>query len=328
MKKMIENLIKKKNDNKIIFTAGPASIIDSNIINLGPCFGRGDNEYNKTYNSVIKKLKKISGLKKIITTQGSGSTALEIVALNFFKGKILIVSTGYYSDRLFQISNLIKKNNKKIKSVTKVNWKNLDKIKGKYDWIWACSTETSRGLKIPITDLKQLTKRTKSKLALDATASIGLESNHHLADVISFSSCKGLFGLTGACFVCYNINPTNKVNTFVLDIKNLEQKRMTGPYHTIQSLEKVLKKYNYYKKSVVQNKKKMIKKFKDYLVYPKKNQPFLCTYVNKKIISNSSKVILYKPRIKLSGSIVCHIGEAHLGKNAKGKIIDFLDIDE
>ena len=52
---------------------------------------------------------------------------MEIVALNFLKGKILIVSIGYYSDRLFQISNLIKKNNKKIKSVTKVNWKNLDK---------------------------------------------------------------------------------------------------------------------------------------------------------------------------------------------------------
>ena len=34
---------------------------------------------------------------------------------------------------------------------------------------------------------------------------------------------------------------------------------MTGPYHTIQSLEKVLKKYNYYKKSVVQNKKKIKK---------------------------------------------------------------------
>ena len=129
MKKLIKNFIKQKNDNKIIFTAGPASLIDSNIINLGPCFGRGDSEYNKTYNSVIKKLKKISGLKKIITTQGSGSTALEIVALNFLKGKILIVSTGYYSDRLFQISNLIKKNNKKIKSITKKNWKNLDKIK-------------------------------------------------------------------------------------------------------------------------------------------------------------------------------------------------------
>ena len=33
---------------------------------------------------------------------------------------------------------------------------------------------------------------------LDATGSIGLERYHELADVISFSSCKGLFGLTGA----------------------------------------------------------------------------------------------------------------------------------
>ena len=93
---------------------------------------------------------------------------------------------------------------------------------------------------------------------------------------------------------------------------------MTGPYHTIQSLEKVLKKYNYYKKSVVQNKKKMMRKFKDYLVYPKKISHFYVRMLIK-IISNSSKVILYKPRIKLSGSIVCHIGEAHLGKNAKAK---------
>ena len=30
---------------------------------------------------------------------------------------------------------------------------------------------------------------------LDATASFGLE-NHKLADVFSYSSCKGLFGLT------------------------------------------------------------------------------------------------------------------------------------
>ena len=33
---------------------------------------------------------------------------------------------------------------------------------------------------------------------LDATASIGLEDEHELADLIAYSSCKGLFGLTGA----------------------------------------------------------------------------------------------------------------------------------
>jgi galactokinase len=37
-------------------------------------------------------------------------------------------------------------------------------------------------------------------LYVDATGSIGLEDNHQLADVMAFSSCKGLFGLTGAGF--------------------------------------------------------------------------------------------------------------------------------
>ena len=48
-------------------------------------------------------------------------------------------------------------------------------------------------MKLPIEKLKT-SKRLKSKLMLDATASVGLEDNHDLADVIGFSSCKGLFG--------------------------------------------------------------------------------------------------------------------------------------
>ena len=77
---------------------------------------------------------------------------------------------------------------------------------GKFDWIWACPTETSCGLKIPIPELKKLSKKIEAKLALDATASFGLEPFHELGDVVSYSSCKGLFGLTGACFISYNIN--------------------------------------------------------------------------------------------------------------------------
>ena len=50
----------------------------------------------------------------------------------------------------------------------------------------------------------ELKKKCKSKLALDATASIGLEKNHELSDVAAFSSCKGLFGLTGGAFITFN----------------------------------------------------------------------------------------------------------------------------
>lgn len=318
--------IQNKNLSKILFTPGPASLSKENLINLNPAFGRGDKSYLNTEKKVLSKIKKLAGQKNIITTQGSGSTVLEMVALNFLRGKILIVSTGYYSDRLYNLSKYAKKTHNYIKTIDKVSWKNLDNVKKKYDWIWACYTETSYGLKISIEDLKALSKKIKSKLAIDATASFGLEKNHKLADVVSFSSCKGLLGLTGAGFICYNDEPKNNVNSFVLNLMNAKNKKMTGPYHSIQSLEMVLKKYEEIKKSVLINKKLTLKKFKSFTLYPKKNQPQLCTYLNCKIKGTSSKVILYQPRVKLSGSVICHLGEAHLGSDAKGKILNYLKI--
>mgnify|MGYP001435790936 CR=1 FL=1 len=34
-----------------------------------------------------------------------------------------------------------------------------------------------------------------------------LEENHYFADILSYSSCKGLFGLTGGAFVAFNKMP-------------------------------------------------------------------------------------------------------------------------
>ena len=157
---------------------------------------------------------------------------------------------------------------------------------------------------------------------LDATASVGLEDNHDLADVIGFSSCKGLFGLTGASFICYNKSPTNNIESFYLNLKNHEDKKMTGPYHTICSLKEVLKNHKDLKKAVLINKKKFLRKFSNEIIYEKEFQPNLCTYVNKKIITKNKNVILYKSRSNTKGSIVSHIGEVHLGNKAKGLIID------
>ena len=36
----------------------------------------------------------------------------------------------------------------------------------------------------------------------------------------------------------------------------------------------------------------------------------------------SKKVILYQSRGDIDGSIVCHLGEVHLKKKSKGKILD------
>ena len=65
-------------------------------------------------------------------------------------------------------------------------------------------------------------------MALDATASIGLEKGHYLSDIAAFSSCKGLFGLTGACFVAFNKYPKKNINQLNLNLFNHLEKKMTG----------------------------------------------------------------------------------------------------
>ena len=41
------------------------------------------------------------------------------------------------------------------------------------------------------------------------------------------------------------------------------------------------------------------------------NQPLLCTYLNAKIEPKDEGVVLYQPRSKLKGSVICHFGEVH-----------------
>ena len=60
----MKNLINKKNSDKILFTPGPASLSEANLINLNPSFGRGDEQYLKTEKNVFEHKKDRN--KKII----------------------------------------------------------------------------------------------------------------------------------------------------------------------------------------------------------------------------------------------------------------------
>ena len=208
----VQKLVEEKNKKKILFTPGPASLLQENIEGISPCFGRGDIDYLKVENQVLNYLKELSGHKNIVRLQGSSSLALEIIIANFIYGKVLIIDSGYYSSRLKDISNSYRKEKKNITNLNSISWEKIEDIKENYDWIIACYTETSCGLKLPIERIHSIAKRVNARLMLDATASIGLEENHHLADVIGYSSCKGLCGLTGAGFIAFNepgINSTN-----------------------------------------------------------------------------------------------------------------------
>lgn len=308
----LKNFIKKKNYKKI-FTPSPSFPIE-NLYGLSSNFSRGDNDFENQYKRVIKLLKKISGQKNIVSVQGPASLAIEIGLMNFVKGKVLVVKTGFYSDRITSILRMSKKNYNFIKKIKVVDYNNLKKISDKYDWVCSCYTETSKGFKVDIKELKRKTKALKSKLFIDATASIGIEDNHNLADVLAFSSCKSLFGFTGACFIGHKLKPVNKINSFMLNINSHINKKMTGPNSTIQSLDFVLQKYSKFKKSVLANKKDFLRKYKNFLIYPNRNQPNICTYINTKV-KNKKNLILYQPRVKNNGSLIFHLGAGHLHQN-------------
>ena len=123
---------------------------------LRPCFGRGDEDYLKVESSVMDKLKKISGHDYLVGLQGSASLALEIITSNFLFGNIIIISTGYYSNRLIEFANNAKDIFGEIKNIKIIDYENLDTISGDFDWIVSCYTKQAEVLKFQLKILKEL----------------------------------------------------------------------------------------------------------------------------------------------------------------------------
>lgn len=324
----IDSFVTERNAEKLLFTAGPAALLPENLTGLRPCFGRGDADYVAVEARVMAALQKMSGHANIVRMQGSASLALEIMALNFLYGRVLIVQSGYYSQRLSWLAKSALRRIAQVMEVREVEWEELDQIAGSFDWVFACYTETSCGLKLPIEKLRATAERLSAKLMLDATASIGLEHQHELADVISYSSCKGLFGLTGAAFVASHEAPSVEVDSFYLSMSSHAEKMMTGPYHAIASLDDVLADHHSFREAVLENKRVFTKRMTRYLTHPNEQQPLLCTHVRCKVSSKDKRAILYSPRTDFGGSVVCHLGEVHLGPAARGEILSALEIIE
>jgi hypothetical protein len=323
----IESFVAGQNRTKMLFTAGPASLLPENLTGLRPCFGRGDGDYAEVEEQVLNTLKDMSGHSRIARMQGSASLALEMMALNFLQGRVLVVSSGYYSERLHWLAESARRRQGAITEIIRVDWERLDTVSGSFDWVFSCYTETSCGLRLPIDALGDLARRLGARLMLDATASIGLEPGHEKADVIGYSSCKGLFGLTGACFIAFNELPLVEVDSFYLRLATHLDRGMTGPYHAIASLVDVLPGHADFRSAVVENKKVFLKKMADCLTVPVEKQPLLCTHVSCEVTSEDSRAVLYRPRNNLGGSVVCHLGEVHLSRQARGKLLDTLRTD-
>ena len=78
-----EEFVEKANEEKSIYSAGPASLLEENIQFLQPCFGRGDKLYLEAEEFVLNYLSELTTHKNVVRLQGSATLALEIALLNF-----------------------------------------------------------------------------------------------------------------------------------------------------------------------------------------------------------------------------------------------------
>ena len=63
-------------------------------------------------------------------------------------------------------------------------------------------------------------------------------------------------------------------------------------------------------------------KFDSNLYFPREMQPLLCTRVRGTIVANDPKAVLYSPRtLEPNESVVCHLGEVHLGKDCERELL-------
>tara|TARA_Y100000768_G_scaffold521_1_gene385 strand:+ start:19975 stop:21282 length:1308 start_codon:yes stop_codon:yes gene_type:complete len=292
------------NNRKLMLTPGPAVVLHENLKDIKPVFGRGDEDYDVMSAKVLEWVRHLSGQDEVIMSQGSSTFSLELALHSFVSGKVLLISTGYYSDRLKVLSP-------SGCQVKVCSYEEIDNIKDDYNWVLCAYTETSKAFKIDLEKVKNLCEKVNAKLYVDATGSIGLEDKHHLADVMAFSSCKGLFGLTGASFVAHKNNLKYiKTPNFYFNLETHMNKMVTGPYHAVASLHGVMVNHDKLVDRVKKSKEWVMANWSNYIL-SKNNQPLLCTYLNGKIKAKDSKVVLYNPRSELKGSVICHFGEIH-----------------
>lgn len=303
------SIISKRNNDKVMYTPGPAQLSAEGVLNLRPVFGRGDSEYELIENNVLNGLKKLTNKEHVVRLQGGSTNGIEIAMMNFLKGKVLFIDSGYYSNRSYNMA----KNNLVLSDLDIVVCK-PDEIKNylnsKLDWIFLAHSETGNGWKFSDKYLENLKDDfPNTKFMFDSTASINLESEN-ISDVQCFSSCKGLGGITGAAFIAFKVEQVKlRKLPFTFDLKTYENKLFTGPYHAICSLEYSINNLNLIRENVRKQKDKFLNQNKEDVIFPLENQPLISTKVTK-TFSNDSGEIFYIPRtVKKGESIVCHFNK-------------------
>jgi 2-aminoethylphosphonate-pyruvate transaminase len=298
---------------KITFCPGPGALIPEWTKSQKEFFGRNDKEYQKIKNKTLQWLKKISQKDFVIPIAGSGSNAAVVAINTFLTGKILIVNTGYYSNRWFrEIKNTIN-----YTKIYNVKYEDLKFFNKEINYILFVYVETGLCKKFDIQKIFDLKKKFKAKLIIDAVASIGLEENHKLADVVFFSSCKGLFGPTGLGFIGYNKNcRLIKAKSFIANYVSHQEGLYTLGYNCMSALYFISKKYNFYRDRL-EYAHKILKKHSSHNEICK-----IGISLKYKIKKNNKNFIFYTPRKKNKFELIFILGLIKFPTKEIKKIIE------
>ena len=307
--------MKNLNKTKITFCPGPGAVIPEWFNTQKEYFGRGDKEYQILKKKTLSWLRKKSGQDHVIAVPGAATTAAIIALNSFIEGNVLVINTGYYSKRWFDY--LIK--TKIAKKTDFVSYENFlkDKIFKHYKFIIFVYVETASCTKFDIKKVKKKCKKIKANLMVDATASIGLESNHNLADVVFFSSCKGLFGPTGLGFIGYKKSlKINRSKDFLFDYKTHKESKYTLGYNCMAALYSISKKHNFYKKKILFAKNYL----KRHLI--NKHGPLIGSGLNLVLKNKNLKnTIFYIPRKNPGYDLIFYLGLIKLSNSEIKKIL-------
>ncbi|MBX9950515.1 MAG: adenylyltransferase/cytidyltransferase family protein [Candidatus Obscuribacterales bacterium] len=317
------------NRERLFLTPGPGNLHAANLQDLRPAFTRGDQHYQDVAAKVLNAVKAVSGHDHIAAMQGSATTAIEVAMSNWLSGNVLVVISGYYSQRLLHMVE--RKKSLELKSVSYATYDEFMHDPDRFqntDWILFAYTETADAFLAEIKQMRKNADLLKANLMVDATGSINLEDDHDLGDIVMFSSCKGLGGLTGAGFITFNKSMLSRRNNkdcdFILDIETYLDKKTTPPAHALQSLSSLSEHFDAQKKKVREGKAKFIDLYKPYLVR-KTNQPALSTKVKGANIEIPEWMIAYQPRtIQPGEQVVCHLFEQCFTEVQVGKVYEKL----
>ena len=287
--------------SKLTLCPGPGAVIPEWINSQKEYFGRGDNEYKKLKKETLRWLCKVSAKDNIVPVPGAATTAGYLSFVNFLENKILVINTGYYSLRWKNLAKELFPS----KNLYFCEYEDIESYKRKVDWIVFVYVETSECKNFDIKKVKKKKKKLGAKLLVDATASIGLEKNHNIADVMFFSSCKGLLGPTGLGFIGYNNKiKINKPKNFYTDLNTHKNSMYTLGYNCMCALNQIAKKHGEYVKKIRFTRNLILKYSLN------KPNPIIGLDLNFKI-KNKKKfknVIFYQPRGKKANQLVFFLG--------------------